>query len=170
MEVYFLKKLNLHQSDICGRNESQNIEGCSEQNDRKTLLIPPLYSFQPISLKFQPNLRPISSPINKIGPLQGPSSPDPEAHLLALFLSCLTWKACFLPFSSAWPTSRWTNEGLPHFLSCMKQVFLLSRLLPWTPLFSPVSRSPSPCSCCFVPREDPCFADFFSFPVLPACS
>ena len=30
MEVYFLKKLILHRSDICGRNESQNIEKCSE--------------------------------------------------------------------------------------------------------------------------------------------
>ena len=43
MEVYFLKKLILHRSDILGRNKSQNIEGCSEQNCRKSLLIPPLH-------------------------------------------------------------------------------------------------------------------------------
>ena len=30
MEVYFLKKLILQISYICGRNESQNIEECSE--------------------------------------------------------------------------------------------------------------------------------------------
>ena len=32
MEVYFLKKLILHRSDIRGRNESQNIEKCSKIN------------------------------------------------------------------------------------------------------------------------------------------
>ena len=46
MEVYFLKKLILHRSDIRGRNESQNIEGCLEQNYRRPLLIPPLCTSQ----------------------------------------------------------------------------------------------------------------------------
>ena len=41
MEVQFLKKLILHRSNIRGRNESQNIEGCSEQNCRQPLPISP---------------------------------------------------------------------------------------------------------------------------------
>ena len=53
MEVYFLKKLILHRSDIRERNESQNIEGCSGAKLLEPLLIPPLAPPKPIS--FYPN-------------------------------------------------------------------------------------------------------------------
>ena len=53
MEVYFLKKLILYRSDIRGRNESQNIEKCSEAKLQEPLLIPPLAPPKPIS--FYPN-------------------------------------------------------------------------------------------------------------------
>ena len=62
MEVYFLKKLILHRSEIRGRNESQNIEGYSEQNCRKSLLIPPLHlpaHFFETPAQFKVHLRPI---------------------------------------------------------------------------------------------------------------
>ena len=53
MEVYFLKKLILHRSEILGRNESQNIEGCLGAKLQEPLLIPPLAPPKPIS--FYPN-------------------------------------------------------------------------------------------------------------------
>ena len=56
MEVYFLKKLILHRSDICGRNESQNIEGCSGAKLQEPLLIPPLAPPKPISFYPSPFL------------------------------------------------------------------------------------------------------------------
>ena len=62
VEVYFLKQLILHRSNILGRNENQNIEGCSEQNCRKSLLIPPLHlpaHFFETPTQFKAHLRPI---------------------------------------------------------------------------------------------------------------
>ena len=56
MEVYFLKKLILHRSDIRGRNESQNIEGCSGAKLQEPLLIPPLAPPKPISFYPSPFL------------------------------------------------------------------------------------------------------------------
>ena len=56
MEVYFLKKLILHRSDIRGRNESQNIEGCLGAKLQKPLLIPPLAPPKPISFYPSPFL------------------------------------------------------------------------------------------------------------------
>ena len=56
MEVYFLKKLILYRSDIRGRNESQNIEGCSGAKLQEPLLIPPLAPPKPISFYPSPFL------------------------------------------------------------------------------------------------------------------
>ena len=56
MEVYFLKKLILHRSDIRGRNESQNIGECSGAKLQEPLLIPPFAPPKPISFYPSPFL------------------------------------------------------------------------------------------------------------------
>ena len=58
MEVYFLKKLILHRSDIRGRNESQNIEECSEAKLQTTST----HFAQTLFLQLQLNPSPIPSP------------------------------------------------------------------------------------------------------------
>ena len=103
MEVYFLNKLILYQSDIRGRNESQNIEGCSEQNCRRPLLISPICTSQAhfpstqthyhqidplFYLHLWPKLWPTSRP--KSGLIQQPR----RANLLFLSFSLLACHWC----------------------------------------------------------------------------
>ena len=54
MEVYFLKKLILHRSNIRERNESQNIGGCSGAKLQEPLLIPPFCTSQAHFLQSKP--------------------------------------------------------------------------------------------------------------------
>ena len=101
-----MKKLILYRSDVHGRNESQNIEECSEQNCRKSLLIPPLqlpaHFFEtPAQFKahFRPNqqrTRPNSKPFPCVKPTNGTAQQPffflpklPHVHGLYPMISCL---------------------------------------------------------------------------------
>ena len=101
MEVYFLKKLILHRSDIRGRNESQNIKGCSGVKLQEPLLIPPLAPPKPISFypnpfllaqdQFQPIMAHFPPPFSWPKP-----KPNAVTHFL-FFFSFLSFPFHFFP-------------------------------------------------------------------------
>ena len=103
MEVYFLKKLILHRSDIFGRNESQNIEGCSGAKLQEPLLIPPFAPPKPISfypspfLSAQDQFQPIMAHFPP--PFSWPKlKPNAATHFPFLFFSFLSPTCLSLPF------------------------------------------------------------------------
>ena len=149
MEVYFLKKLILHRSDIRGRNESQNIEGCSEAKLQEPLLIPPFAPPKPIS--FYPS--PFLSAQDQFQPIMAHfpppfSWPKPKPNAATHFL--------FFPFPFLSPTC----PSLPPFLLPCCQP-LPTATLP--PAISPLSHHfPF-----FSPMQTPITPLAHHFPIFP---
>ena len=89
MEVYFMKKIILHRSDIRGRNESRNIKECSEAKLQtasthfaQALFLQPQLNPSPIPALF---LAPFKSELRpKLGQ-HGPKSTKPFPFFFTLF-------------------------------------------------------------------------------------
>ena len=131
MEVYFLKKLILHRSDIRGRNESQNIGECSGAKLQEPLLIPPFAPPKPIS--FYPS--PFLSAQDQFQPIMAHFPPPflwpkPKPNAATHFLFFL-----FLFFSFLSPTC----PSLPFFFSHATSLFLQP---PYLPQSAPSASSP----------------------------
>ena len=125
MEVYFLKKLILHRSDIRGRNESRNIGGCSGAKLQEPLLIPPFAPPKPISfypspfLSAQDQFQPIMAHFPP--PFSWPK-PKPNAATHFFFFSFLSFSFLFF-FSPTCPSlppffSHATSPSYSHPTSC----------------------------------------------------
>ena len=132
MEVYFLKKLILHRSNIRGRNESQNIEGCSGAKLQEPLLIPPLAP--PKSISFYPN--PFLSAQDQFQPIMAHFPPPflwpklkPNAATHFLFFLFL-----FLFFSFLSPTCPSLHSFFSHAVSLFLQPPYLLQSAPFSPL------------------------------------
>ena len=147
MEVYFLKKLILHRSDIRGRNESQNIEGCSGAKLQEPLLIPPFAPPKPISFypspflsaqdQFQPIMAHFPPPFSwpKLKPNAATHFPFLSFSFLFLFFPFLSPLAHHFPLSSPMLPAPLTAT-LPPAISPLSHHFSLSSPMqtPITPL------------------------------------
>ena len=162
MEVYFLKKLILHRSDIRGRNESQNIEGCSGAKLQEPLLIPPLAPPKPISFypspflsaqdQFQPIMAHFPPPF-----LWPKPKPNAATHFPSLFF--LSFPFLFFSFPHLPITS-------PFLLPCYQPLPTatlpptISPLQPPLPSLSPFfshANSHHPTCPSLSPFSSPCF-------------
>ena len=157
MEVYFLKKLNLHRSDIRGRNESQNIERCSGAKLHEPLLIPPLAPPKPISFypspflsaqdQFQPIMAHFPPPFSWPKP-----KPNAATHFPFLFFSFLF----FPPLAHHFPLS---SPMLPAPLTATlpPAISPLQPPLPSLSLFFSHANSHHPTCPSLFPFSSPCF-------------
>ena len=163
MEVYFLKKLILHRSDIRGRNESRNIGGCSGAKLQEPLLIPPFAPPKPIS--FYPS--PFLSAQDQFQPIMAHfpppfSWPKPKPNAATHFLFFLFFLFLFFSFLSP------TCPSLPPFFSHATSLFLQPPYLLQSAPFSLLSHH-FPLSSPMQTPITPLAHHFPFFPLLVSC-